>query len=375
MSYGTVQAEKMTTESGYSLGAGNASSFKNRLINGGMSVSQRYGTSTVTITDASTASTNGYVLDRWYIRAESAAGSKISTAQSTVAPTYFKNSQIITSLSAYSIGAAEHFGLTQAIEGLNMYDLAWGTASAKPITFSFKVRSSLTGTFGGFIANDDVSRVYNFSYTINAADTWEEKTITVQGDTTGTWRTDNGTGAFLSFSVAAGSSVTGAAGSWGTTFNRSVTGQTSLVGTSGATWYITGVQFEVGTVATSFDFRSYGTELALCQRYYWKWLNDSGGGRYVANIQAYSSAGVYGKLFDFPVPMRTAPTCSRSGTITVYNANSNSAGNPSTVTLNQTTKFSMGADDMYTGLSGLVAGNCSVVSMANNGYFDASAEL
>jgi len=349
--------------------------FKNRIINGDMRIDQRNAGATVTVTSASSVATNGYYLDRFYMRSESAAGSKVSMARSTTAPAGFSNSQLVTSLTNYTLGASEHFGVIQAIEGYNIADLAWGTASAAPVTLSFRVRSSLTGTFGGFIANNDADRAYVFSYTITAANTWETKTITIAGDTSGSWLTNNNVGIYVGFNVGAGSSVTTAAGSWGTSLYRSVTGQTSLVGTSGATFYITGVQLEKGAVATEFDYRPYGVELSLCQRYYYKWLNDSGGGRYIANIQAYSSSGVYGKLFDLPVPMRAIPTCSRSGTISVYNSGSNLAGNPSVVTVNQNTKYSLGCSDMYTGLSGLTAGHCSVTSMADGGYFDASAEL
>ena len=230
-----------------------------------MRIDQRTAGAAVTITAASATQ---YVLDRFYLRAESATGSKVSVQRSTVAPSSFTNSQLVTSLSAYTIGASEHFGIVQAVEGFNVADLSWGTASAQAVTVSFWVRSSLTGTFGGIVLNSDANRCFVYSYTINTANTWEQKTITIPGDTTGTWLTNNGVGLYLVFSVGAGSSVTGAAGSWSSTFNRSVTGQTSLVGTSGATFYITGVQLEAGSVATPFERRAYQTELALAQRYF-----------------------------------------------------------------------------------------------------------
>jgi hypothetical protein len=250
--------------------ADGALSNRNKIINGAMTIDQRNAGAAVTIT---TASASQYLLDRWYLRAEAAAGSKVSVQRSSVAPAGFSNSQLITSLSAYAIGASEHFATVQAVEGFNAADLSWGTASAKTITVSFWVRSSLTGLFSGFILNGAANRCFVFSYTINAADTWEYKTITIPGDTTGTWVTDNGLGLYLNFTVAAGSSVSGAAGSWSSTFKRSATGQTSLVGTSGATFYITGVQLEAGDTATPFEHRSYGAELALCQRYYEKSYN------------------------------------------------------------------------------------------------------
>jgi hypothetical protein len=278
--------------------------FKNRLINSAMMIDQRNAGASVTITGTSV---NQYVLDRFYLRASSATGSKVSVQRSTTAPAGFVNSQLITSLSSYTLGSSEHFGTTQAIEGFNIADLAWGTASASPITISFWVRSSLTGTFGGHITNSDSSNTYVYSYTINAANTWEYKTVTVSGATSGTWLSDNGVGLYLNFSVAAGSSLTRSAGSWGT-FARSVTGQTSLVGTNGATFYITGVQLEKGSTATSFDYRPYGTELQLCQRYFAKLNNDGSGGdvTFGTGIQQQLTASAFTVVY--PVTMRAEPS-------------------------------------------------------------------
>ena len=282
--------------------------FKNRIINGAMVIDQRNAGASVTITSASASQ---YVLDRWYLRAESSTGSKVSVQRSTTAPAGFINSQLITSLSAYTLGASEHFGTIQAIEGFNVADLGWGTANAKPITISFKVRSSLTGTFGGFILNSAANRCYVFSYTINSANTFEDKTVTIAGDTSGTWLTDNGVGLFLSFSVGAGSSTTGTAGSWGSTLFRSVTGQTSLVGTNGATFYITGVQLEVGSTATSFDYRPFGTELQLCQRYCVVFTGLGGGARFGSGYYN-SSTTAFNTVVPIGVPLRASPTVTAS---------------------------------------------------------------
>lgn len=304
MSYGTVQAEKMTTESGYSLGAGNASSFKNRIINGGMTISQRNGTSVVTPADGD------YTLDRW--RLPLSQPSKLTIQQSTTAPTGFSNSALITSTSAYSVGASEGFLFAQKIEGFNFADTAWGTASAKTVTLSFWVRSSLTGTFGGSLSNSANNRWYAFSYTINAANTWEQKSVTITGDTSGTWvGATNSTGLNIYFSVGSGSSVNGTAGSWGSSTIYSVTGSTNVVGTNGATWFITGVQLEVGTVATSFDFRSYGTELQLCQRYYYRIDATGSNQRAIIGI-AYGSTEI-DCLWTFPQTMRSSPTVAVPG--------------------------------------------------------------
>lgn len=278
--------------------APNSMGFRNRIINGDMRIDQRNNGAAVTITATSATQ---YVLDRWYMRAESATGSRVSVQRSTLAPPGFTNSQLITSLSAYSIGASEHFATVQAVEGFNSADFAWGTSSAQAVTVSFWVRSSLTGTFGGFVLNNDANRCFLFSYTINAANTWEQKTVTIPGDTTGTWRTDNGIGMYLNFSLATGASLVGTPGSWSSTFNRSVTGQVSLVGTNGATFYITGVQLEAGSVATPFERRDYGRELMMCQRYYERVNNAIWSGN-------ATSGTAYFNTVKWAVTKRAAPT-------------------------------------------------------------------
>jgi hypothetical protein len=240
----------------------NTFGFKNRIINGDMSIDQRNAGASVTPTS------NTYTIDRWF--AGLSQSSKFSVQRSTTAPTGFVNSALITSTSAYSITSTDRFAFSQFIEGLNCTDLGWGTASAKTMTLSFQVRSSLTGTFGGAFQNNASDRSYPFTYTISAANTWETKTVTVAGDTTGTWLTDTGIGIQVRFSLGTGSTYSNTAGAWVAGDYRSATGATSLVGTNGATLNITGVQFEVGSTATSFDQLPYGTELMLCQRYYFK---------------------------------------------------------------------------------------------------------
>jgi hypothetical protein len=236
--------------------------FKNRIINGAMVIDQRNAGASIT----PTATT--YSIDRW--QATLNVASKASFDQTSTAPTGFTNSMLVTSLSAYSVAAGELFTYRQQIEGFNIADLAWGTASAATVTVSFWVRSSLTGTFGGSVKNGGSTRSYPFTYTISTADTWEYETITIAGDTTGTWPTDNSSGLILSFGLGVGSTSSGTAGAWATANYNSATGATSVVGTNGATFYITGVQLEKGSTATSFDYRPYGTELQLCQRYFEK---------------------------------------------------------------------------------------------------------
>jgi hypothetical protein len=237
---------------------------RNRIINGAMVIDQRNAGASVT------PATGAYTLDRWITYV--GAASKLSIQRSSTAPTGFTNSALITSLSAYTVGASETFLFGQKIEGFNFADMGWGTANAATVTLSFWVRSSLTGTFGGSLGNGADNRWYPFSYTISAANTWEQKTLTIAGDTSGTWvGATNGIGLNVYFNLGTGATYSGTAGSWTGTTYYSSTGATSVVGTNGATFYITGVQLEKGSTATSFDYRPYGTELQLCQRYFQSW--------------------------------------------------------------------------------------------------------
>jgi hypothetical protein len=242
---------------------------RNLIINGDMTIDQRNAGASVTPTNGQ------YGLDRWRNGLSVASKFSVQQTPSTTETGYatrvgagFTNYLAATSLSAYSVGASEVFLVQQYVEGYNVADLAWGTASAATVTLSFWVRSSLTGTFGGALQNSDRSRCFPFSYTISVANTWEQKTITVAGDTSGTWLTTNGIGIQINFSLGVGSTLSGTAGAWAAATYYSATGATSVVGTSGATFYITGVQLEVGTTATDFEHLQYGQQLALCQRYY-----------------------------------------------------------------------------------------------------------
>jgi len=236
---------------------------KNRIINGAMVVNQRaLGTTTI-----NSGSAWVYTLDRWSAIGETSLG-VYTLQQSSTAPNGFINSLLATVTTASTPSSGNLYVIRQVIEGLNCTDLGWGTANAQTVTLSFWVRSSLTGTFGGVLKNSAENRSYPFTYTINSANTFEQKSITIVGDTSGTWLTTNGAGINLLFSLGAGSSVAGTSGAWAGSNFYGATGQTNVIATNGATFYITGVQLEVGSTATSFDYRPYGTELALCQRYY-----------------------------------------------------------------------------------------------------------
>jgi hypothetical protein len=242
------------------------SSFKrNRIINGNMLIDQR--NAGASVTPAIGVST--YTVDRWCTyQTQSSKFTIQQNAGSVTPPTGFTNYLGVTSSSAYSVISTDTFSVQQYIEGYNVSDLGWGTASAKTVTLSFQVYSSLTGTFGGALSNSAVSRSYPFSFTVASANTWTSVSVTVTGDTSGTWLTTNGVGIRVYFGLGVGTTQSGTAGAWASAQYQSATGAVSVVGTNGATFYITGVQLEVGTKATPYEMQIYSDQLAQCQRYY-----------------------------------------------------------------------------------------------------------
>jgi hypothetical protein len=297
-------------------GSTNYTGFKNRIINGAMVIDQRNAGASVTVND-----NEPYTVDRWQAQdSTDGAFTAQQNAGSVTPPNGFTNYLGVTITTADSSLSASQFArLQQCIEGFNFADLAWGTANASTVTLSFWVRSSLTGTFGGAVQNGTNNRSYPFSYTITSANTWELKSVTIAGDTTGTWATTNGRALFLQFGLGVGSTYSGTAGAWAGANYVSATGATSVVGTNGATFYITGVQLEKGSTATSFDYRPYGTELALCQRYYER----------INNVLATCASGgfnnSYASYLKFTVTKRDTPT------VTIYSA-SNLAGTAGSAT-------------------------------------------
>ena len=316
----TITANTVTTSGmslgGVSIGAGDASIMKNRIINGAMVIDQRNAGASVT-----QSTSTQFVTDRFAIYGNVA--SKFTAQQSSTAPAGFTNSLLITSSSAYTVGAAERFQFRQAIEGFNIADLNWGTANAKTVTLSFWVQSSLTGNFGGALGNNAGDRSYPFSYTISSANTWTQVSITIAGDTTGTWLTNNSGGIWVYWGLGMGSTFSGTAGAWASATYYTSTGATSVVGTSGATFYITGVQLEVGSSATGFEYRQYGQELALCQRYF-QVINGAVYRAYLTGLVFY--------WIPWQVTCRAAPTItntsatySSSSSAVWYNASINGA--------------------------------------------------
>lgn len=288
-------------------GLGMGFGFRNRIINGAMVIDQRNASVSVAISGNNSA----YSVDRW--QGSQNTDGAFTLQQITDAPAGFTNSLRFTTTTAdASLGATQFAIVRQAVEGFNFSDFGFGAAGASNITLSFWTKSSLTGTFGGALLNSAENRSYPFSYTINAANTWEQKTVTITGDTTGTWLTNNGVGCRLVFGLGVGSSYSSTAGTWTSTqFTYSVTSAVSVIGTLNATWQITGVQLEKGSTATSFDYRPYGTELQLAQRYC---VVFGGAALYEEVGQGPCNSTTLAQSFGyFPTQMRTQATMTWSG--------------------------------------------------------------
>jgi hypothetical protein len=285
--------------------------FRNRIINGDMRIDQRNAGAAVT-------DNAEFPVDRFQIN--NTSDGAFSAQQDSSAPAGFINSTKITTTTAdASLTTTQVFAFRQTIEGTNISDLGWGTANAKTVTLSFWVRSSLTGTFGGSLRNSAADRSYPFTYSISAADTWEQKSVTIAGDTTGTWLTTTGLGMSVWFGLGAGPDRSGTAGSWAGANYLSATGATSVIGTLNATWYITGVQLEVGSVATPFERRPFGAELALCQRYL-PAFNLSNTEVLPAIVNITTTSAGYG-IVNFSVIARVPPTAIGVSAVGDFNLN------------------------------------------------------
>ena len=311
---GTNTTQLATTEFVTTAAAGVTSGFRNKTINGNMAISQR-GTSAI----SNAAATNTYGTDRWHIFGSSA--STMTITQSTTNPTGqgFSNSTLVTSSAATTPASGDYYGVRQYIEGYNMADLAWGTSGAKPIVVSFWVRSSIAGTYSLALHNGSGNRSLVSTYTISAVDTWEKKTIYINaGDITGTWATDNSIGLAVWFDLGSGTSANGTAGAWTAGLPTRTSGSSNWVGTSGATFYITGVQLEQNYQPTPFEQLPIGLELELCQRYYYRTGGGVSSDIYLAGYQPASTNIIF--TYFHPVTMRATPSlASKVGTWLLIN--------------------------------------------------------
>jgi hypothetical protein len=326
-----------STSTGLRYGA-NFAAGKNFIINGDMVVDQRNAGAAVTVNSSANFF---FPVDRFYGIGEVTDGVFTLQQDSNAPAGLFKSVKATVTTADASIGASQSYNFAQRIEGQTIGSLNWGSANAKTVTLSFYVRSSVTGTFSGSMRNSASDRSYPFTYAINAANTWERKTITIPGDTSGTWLTTTGIGIRLAWSLGTGTTLSGTAGAWGAGNFIGATGATNLISTLNATWYITGVQLEVGSTATAFQTAT-GTiqgELAACQRYYYRRTTTS---------QSYgewsfgmcTSTTVFRGLVKFPTVMRIVPTAVEySGTIRVTdNATYSAAVTAITITAAESTE-------------------------------------
>lgn len=342
---------------------------RNKIINGAMMIDQRNAGASKTVdTDPI------YGIDR-FCGGKGGNVNNFTMQQSTTVPSTsgFVNSLLVTMGTGVTINAGAYAYLAQFIEGLNTADLGLGTANASPFTVSFWVRCSVTGTFGVSFRNNAATATYSATYTINAANTWEYKTVTVPAITSGTWLTTTLVGVGIMWDLGVGSTYSATAGQLNTGANYfGVTGTTKLANTSGATWYVTGVQLEKGATATPFENRLYGTELALCQRYYFRMLgNGSANAQYMVGVMGTTSAAYYCTSV-LPVIMRASPTSSYSG-IRIWSSGTATAVTSITNTNSNTTNASLWFSSGGTFTTNSIA--LIVGSAGSTDYLDFSAEL
>lgn len=283
---------------------GGALGARNLIINGDMRIDQRTAGASQLLAD-----TGVYKVDRWSIPLSVPLYSKLTAGRDLNAvalPAGFASYLGLQVTTAATPGATDFGQLRQAIEGFNIAGLDWGTAGARPVTLSFRVRSSVTGTYAGVLQNTGSAYTYAFNYTVSAANTWETKTVTVPGPTVGSWPVGNGIGIYVIFNLGTGSNqTTSTVGSWVAGNFLTTTGTVNLVANAGATWYVTGVQLEQGPAATPFERRSYGHEVTLCQRYFHS---------FVAYLLVYTAGNGTGYAQTITYPeMRDAPSVATSG--------------------------------------------------------------
>jgi hypothetical protein len=369
---GTVNGLQMASQNG-----GQLAGLRNKIINGSFTVNQRGITTT-------TPTTGAYTVDQWQAVQSVAGKYSISTgaASSTaVAAGASGNTLTATTLAAYTPLASEVFCILHKIEGLNIADLAWGTASAKTVTLSFYATSSLTGTFGGSIRNGASTRSYPFTYSIPVASTPTRISITIPGDTTGAftdWLTTTSVGMSVLFSYGTGPTASGTAGVWAAAGYTGATSANSLVSNAGATLTHFNVQLEVGPVATPFEQRPYGMELALCQRYF-EVLPQAGTG----SLQASFASGIVTTatnatvVLPYKVNKRATPTLSSSGTAGSFRVY---AANGTDLTVTGLAYIGVGLETVVINAtvgSGLVAGNATLLGrrLDTSAQIEISAEL
>ena len=343
--------------------------FKSKIINGAMAIDQRRAGASATVTGANEA----YTVDRFFASKDTSAGtftvqqtpSATETGFATRVAAGFTNYTAITIGTAWTAASGDGATFQQRIEGLNISDLAWGTANAKTVTLSFLVYSSLTGTFSGSLTNSAVNRSYPYSYSIPVANTWTQISITIAGDQSGTWLTTNGVGVRVYWDLGSGSTFLGTANAWTGSLKVGVTGSVALSPTAAATFYITGVQLEKGSTATSFDYRPYGTELALCQRYFQTVANGPLG-------SGSTTQFTFGIVF--PVQMRAAPSGAVTAPIRITDITT-SAFTQSSGSITSNLVTPEGGSFHLPNFTGMTANRPALLAQSSSGTIQLSAEI
>jgi hypothetical protein len=324
-----------------------------------MRIAQR---GTATITGSGSAQ---YPVDRWAVF-NGTDGNNVTFVQSTDAPAGFTNSLLATvSNAAGSYSSSGYTQITHKIEGFNCQDLAYGTVSAKPIILSFWVKSSVVGTQNVSFKNSGNNRVYIAKYTINVANTWEQKIISIVGDTTGTWLVDSGIGLEVTFNLGMGTGYDSTAGAWLAAAARySTSDAIDFAANSGATFYLTGVQLEQNLQPTPFEQRPIGVELDLCFRYFQRMVDPAGSG-------VNSNGNASRVLVPLYTKMRASPTSIMSGTMNFWNGASTGTATSFAGVYNS---VSQGQVD-FSGGAGTTAQANSLYTTGGSQYIDFSAEL
>jgi len=354
------------------IGSGQAQGNKNLIINGAMTVDQRHSGSSFTVVNGN--STTGVIADRF--RVNEASGAEFTAQRVADAPVGFEySSKITVSTADASLGSTEFHRIIQPIEGKNISNLNWGTSNAKTLTLTFYVKSSVTGQYYISVFNNVADRTLLKGYTIDSANTWEKKTITIIGDQTGTWLTTNAVGIHLMWSLGTGSTYQSSTlDAYQAGFYMAKSDQVNIAASVNSTWQLTGVQLEVGDVATAFEHEDIGTTLRKCQRYFHRFQSDT---NYDAFAPAYwlVTTQVF-SMYEFPVTMRTQPSLSISATSDWRIHSNGGDGVLGSLVVNRATPNNMQTYSDQSSNTG-TAGHAGAIRNNNNAsaYIEFSAEL
>ena len=342
---------------------------RNLLINGAMKVAQR-GTS------FSTGSSTIYTLDRFQSATGSSFNFDLTLTQSTDTPTGFSNSLKVSPDSTQTPSGSQNGAIRYNIEAQDLQSLGYGSSDAKKITLSFYVKSNKTGTYSVQLIGYDGQNSCVATYTIDASNTWERKTITIDPDTSNAFANDNTLGILMAWHLACGpDDIVSPNTSWGvaTTGFRAGTGQVNFMDSTSNEWYLTGVQLEVGDSASDFEHRSFAEELALCQRYFCGFTPETSTGVTHAGLMNLNNRTTTAKysVVHFPVPMRIRPTVSYSGSLTAFSGGTSTG--VTALSMNGSTGHS--AEVEVTTSSNGTVGHGGWVRILANAYVHFDAEL